>query len=389
MSPARRCASSTSGRDCTALRKRSSQSASCCEVRISTKKQLSSPSFSGSRIATSALMTPEALHLADSVPDRGLGRAHPAGDLVERQAPHPAAGATRMFRSRSSSAAAIPCFPFDGEFHVRADLRAITGRFPYLKRGIETLRENVLSSTATKGAESRHMRHYPGLPRSARPSGRRRRRGRRSAVAKLRLLLKTEARDRGLRRGAVGRGPRPGRPRGGSRSSERAIEAGDAVGAALVYGANGDAEADARGRRLRAGPPGRWSTSSTTSTAATSSPRRSSTATRSTVAIGTEGAAPVLARKIKAEVEAMLPATLGPADPDRAGRSAHRVEALRFAGAPRVLDALLLRARPAGRCEAGEDGGARRARADARRGRSRRGAASSTSSAPAPATPTC
>ena len=30
-----------------------------------------------------------------------------------------------------------------------------------------------------------------------------------------------------------------------------------------------------------------------------------------TVAIGTEGAAPVLARKIKAEVEAMLPATLG------------------------------------------------------------------------------
>ena len=30
-----------------------------------------------------------------------------------------------------------------------------------------------------------------------------------------------------------------------------------------------------------------------------------------TVAIGTEGAAPVLARKIKAEIEAMLPATLG------------------------------------------------------------------------------
>ena len=63
MSPARRCASITSGRACTALRKRSSQSASCCEVRISTKKQLSSPSFSGSTSATSALIRPEAFIL--------------------------------------------------------------------------------------------------------------------------------------------------------------------------------------------------------------------------------------------------------------------------------------------------------------------------------------
>ena len=46
-----------------------------------------------------------------------------------------------------------------------------------------------------------------------------------------------------------------------------------------------------------------------------------------TVAIGTEGAAPVLARKIKAEVEAMLPATLGRLT--RIGQGfRHRVEAL-------------------------------------------------------------
>ena len=90
-----------------------------------------------------------------------------------------------------------------------------------------------------------------------------------------------------------------------------------------------------------------------------------------TVAIGTEGAAPVLARKIKAEVEAMLPATLGLLTRIGQGFRA-RVEALDskarrafwtrfyFERGPRAL---------AGR----RGGGARRARGDARRGRRRRG----------------
>ena len=76
-----------------------------------------------------------------------------------------------------------------------------------------------------------------------------------------------------------------------------------------------------------------------------------------TVAIGTEGAAPVLARKIKAEVEAMLPATLGRLT--RIGQALPRPgRGARFAGAAGVLDALLLRARAAG--AAGRRGGGAR-----------------------------
>jgi uroporphyrin-III C-methyltransferase/precorrin-2 dehydrogenase/sirohydrochlorin ferrochelatase len=130
-----------------------------------------------------------------------------------------------------------------------------------------------------------------------------------TAVAKLRLLMKTEAelvvygRDPGpevrtwaaLRRLAL---------------VERPIVAGDADGAALLYGANADAAEDARAAEI-----GRAAgvfvnivddldgSDFITPAIVDRDPV--------TVAIGTEGAAPVLARKIKAEVEAMLPATLG------------------------------------------------------------------------------
>ena len=86
-----------------------------------------------------------------------------------------------------------------------------------------------------------------------------------------------------------------------------------------------------------------------------------------TVAIGTEGAAPVLARKIKAEIEELLPVTLGLLT--RIGQGVPRPgRGARFEGAAGVLDPVLLRARPAG-AGGRRGGGARRARGDAGRGR--------------------
>ena len=98
------------------------------------------------------------------------------------------------------------------------------------------------------------------------------------AVAKLRLLLKTEASiavfgsdpaAEVLAWAAAGR----------IRLVGRDLAAGDADGAALVYGATGDATEDARAVTIGRAA-GRWPTSSTTSRAATSSRRRSWTATR-------------------------------------------------------------------------------------------------------------
>ncbi len=145
------------------------------------------------------------------------------------------------------------------------------------------------------------------------------------AVAKLRLLLKTEA-------AIAVYGAEPAIEIRGWAAERRIalaardIEAADVVGAALVYGATGDAAADAR-----VGEIGRAAgvlvnlvdnlddSDFITPAIVDRDPV--------TVAIGTEGAAPVLARKIKAEVEAMLPATLGRLT--RIGQAfRHRVEAL-------------------------------------------------------------
>jgi len=129
------------------------------------------------------------------------------------------------------------------------------------------------------------------------------------AEAKLRLLLKTEAELL-----VFGRAPSAAVRRWAAEGRlvlvERDLAADDLAGAALLYGATGDAAADAR-----AGEIGRAAgvlvnlvdnledSDFITPAIVDRDPV--------TVAIGTEGAAPVLARKIKAEVEALLPTTLG------------------------------------------------------------------------------
>lgn len=130
-----------------------------------------------------------------------------------------------------------------------------------------------------------------------------------TAVAKLRLLLKTEARI-----AVFGTDPAP-QVRGWAEDgrlelTERALAPEDAAGAALLYGANADAAEDARVAAIgrAAGAPVNIVDNLEGSDFITPAIVDRDPVT---VAIGTEGAAPVLARKIKAEVEAMLPATLG------------------------------------------------------------------------------
>ena len=129
------------------------------------------------------------------------------------------------------------------------------------------------------------------------------------AVAKLRLLLKTEARVTVFGAEPVNQvldWAREGR----LTLVERAIDEGDAVCAALVYGANEDAAEDARaveiGRRAGA-------LTNIVDNLEDSQFITPAIVDRDpvTIAIGTEGAAPVLARRIKADLEERLPATLG------------------------------------------------------------------------------
>ena len=129
------------------------------------------------------------------------------------------------------------------------------------------------------------------------------------AVAKLRLLMKTEARIE-----VYGSGPVP-QILGWAREGrivlvERAIEPSDAAGAELLYGANGEPEEDARAAAIGRAAGALVNIVDNLDASDFITP---AIVDRDpvTVAIGTEGAAPVLARKIKAEVEAMLPATLG------------------------------------------------------------------------------
>ena len=130
-----------------------------------------------------------------------------------------------------------------------------------------------------------------------------------AAVAKLRLLLKTEA---GI--AVFGRDPDPevlawhradrldhaGRP----------VEAGDLEGASLLYCASGDAAGDARAAALgrRHGIPVNIVDNLEDSDFITPAIVDRDPVT---VAIGTEGAAPALARHLRAAFEAQLPASLG------------------------------------------------------------------------------
>lgn len=152
------------------------------------------------------------------------------------------------------------------------------------------------------------MRHYPVFldlrDRTVLVAG-----GGEVAVSKLRLLLRTEARVR-VFAAAPDDTVAAWAGEGRIELVSRDLAAGDLRGAALVYGASGDADADARVGALAraAGVPVNIVDNLDGSDFITPAIVDRDPVT---VAIGTEGAAPVLARKIKAEVEAMLPASLG------------------------------------------------------------------------------
>jgi uroporphyrin-III C-methyltransferase/precorrin-2 dehydrogenase/sirohydrochlorin ferrochelatase len=129
------------------------------------------------------------------------------------------------------------------------------------------------------------------------------------AVSKLRLILKT-----GAKIVVFGENPvaqiRDWAAEGRITLVERRIQAGDAVCASLVYGANEDEAEDARAAEI-----GRQAGALVNIVDNLDDSQFITPAIVDrdpvTVAIGTEGAAPVLARKIKADLEERLPASLG------------------------------------------------------------------------------
>ncbi len=129
------------------------------------------------------------------------------------------------------------------------------------------------------------------------------------ALAKLRLILKTDAKI-----AVYGADPHPDVARlatdGRITLTDRAIEEGDATCAVLLYAANEDEVEDARAVQIgrRAG-----ALTNIVDNLQDSQFITPAIVDRDpvTVAIGTEGAAPVLARDIKRRIEEMLPTTLG------------------------------------------------------------------------------
>ena len=131
-----------------------------------------------------------------------------------------------------------------------------------------------------------------------------------AAAAKLRLLLKTDAEI-----AVFGPDPDPDivgwRRDGALRHEERPVEAGDLAGAALLYCASDDPAEDARAAALarqRNIPVNIVDGLEGSDFITPAIVDRDSV----TVAIGTEGTAPVLARNLKAAFEAQLPMSLGP-----------------------------------------------------------------------------
>jgi len=129
------------------------------------------------------------------------------------------------------------------------------------------------------------------------------------AVSKLRLLLKTEAAIT-----VFGTSPAPQvltwAAEGRIALAERPIRQGDAAGAALLYAANEDEAEDARAAEIGRNDGALVNIVDNLDHSQFITP---AIVDRDpvTIAIGTEGAAPVLARKIKAELEERLPASLG------------------------------------------------------------------------------
>lgn len=155
-----------------------------------------------------------------------------------------------------------------------------------------------------------------------------------AAVAKLRLLLKTEAHLTVIAADTAPEIATWGRE-GKLRVIQRAQEPGDALCAALFYAANEDDAEDARVTRLAQadGALTNWVDNLGQSQFITPAIVDRDPVT---VAIGTEGAAPVLARSIKAELEERLPRALGTLA--RVGKGFRKaVEALPFGAKRRAF----------------------------------------------------
>lgn len=155
-----------------------------------------------------------------------------------------------------------------------------------------------------------------------------------TALAKLRLLLKTEAR---LSVFAALPGPEVERlvARGRIRLVRRALEPGDALCAVLFYAANADAAEDARVAGLARADGALVNIVDNLADSAFITP---AIVDRDpvVVAIGTEGAAPVLARAIKTDLEARLSPRLGLLA--RVGKAfRHAAEALPIGGQRRAF----------------------------------------------------
>ncbi|MEM9972231.1 MAG: siroheme synthase CysG [Pseudomonadota bacterium] len=133
--------------------------------------------------------------------------------------------------------------------------------------------------------------------------------GSEAALAKLRLILKSDA-EVVVYADDAGPGVRAHADAGKLTLVERALDAGDAAGAVLFYAANDDDAEDARVTALaRAeGVLSNWVDNLSESAFITPAIVDRDPVT---VAIGTEGTAPVLARAIKADIEERLPPTLG------------------------------------------------------------------------------
>lgn len=153
-----------------------------------------------------------------------------------------------------------------------------------------------------------------------------------AAVAKLRLLLKTTAHITVFAQ-TPAEDIRTWAAAGKLRLVTRAMGPGDAVCAALFYAADEDADEDARTTALARADGALTNIVDNLEDSQFITP---AIVDRDpvTVAIGTEGAAPVLARAIKADLEARLPVALGPLA--RIGKSFRKIaEALPFGRARR------------------------------------------------------
>ena len=153
-----------------------------------------------------------------------------------------------------------------------------------------------------------------------------------AALAKLRLLLKTQAELT-----VFAADPAPEieslATEGRLRLQRRALEPGDALCAALFYAANDDDAEDARVAALARADGALVNSVDNLGASQFITPAMVDR-DPVTVAIGTEGAAPVLARMIKADLEARLPVRLGPLA--RIGKALRKAaEALPFGAARR------------------------------------------------------